>query len=360
MKPVENVSIGGCVFKFEIDACSAAREYLDELENFYSRKKSGAEVMEGIEERMSELLMEQSGQDGVITLPMVQRVIGTLGRPEAIEEESQGDPDSSSDSPAGTDSRHSRSGKESSAEGKTRRKLYRDPPNATLAGVCSGLGIFLNIDPTVFRLLFVILSLLGLRFFFRHGYHRFGDFTVPVIYLILWVCMPVAKTVRQRDELRGEKGTVDAISAKIQSAADEMGEAAEKITRAENWRPVWRGLEFVIGIVFLIVGIAGVVVLGTTFGAIDLFESGFFYNKLIEEIASNAPMVLDYLSYPPALFSLAVVIVMPFIGLIYSGVMMTFDLKASKWHPGLWILVIWLIAVTVFAVLTAIYALQAL
>lgn len=87
MKQVEYVSIGGYVFSLEDSASRAAKEYLDQLEAFYSRKESGAEVMEGIEERMAELLLEKSGKGGVVTLAMVSDVISVLGRPETIEEE---------------------------------------------------------------------------------------------------------------------------------------------------------------------------------------------------------------------------------------------------------------------------------
>ena len=72
MKQVEYISIGGYVFSLEDSASRAAKEYLDQLEAFYSRKESGAEVMEGIEERMAELLLEKSGKGGVVTLAMVQ------------------------------------------------------------------------------------------------------------------------------------------------------------------------------------------------------------------------------------------------------------------------------------------------
>ena len=87
MKPVEFVSIGGYVFRLEDDARAVVGNYLDELTKFYSDKESGSEVMEGIEERMCELLLEQCGQGGVVSLPMVEKVIATLGKPEAIEEE---------------------------------------------------------------------------------------------------------------------------------------------------------------------------------------------------------------------------------------------------------------------------------
>ncbi len=94
MKQVEYISIGGYVFSLEDSASRAAKEYLDQLEAFYSRKESGAEVMEGIEERMAELLLEKSGKGGVVTLAMVNDVIFCpLGRPETIEEETSDAPD---------------------------------------------------------------------------------------------------------------------------------------------------------------------------------------------------------------------------------------------------------------------------
>ena len=58
------------------------------------------------------------------------------------------------------------------------RKLYRSRADARLAGVCGGLGEFLGLDPTVVRLVFVLLALLG-----GHGI---------LIYLIMWLVMPPA------------------------------------------------------------------------------------------------------------------------------------------------------------------------
>ena len=39
------------------------------------------------------------------------------------------------------------------------KKLYRSRKNKMLCGVCGGLGEYLRIDPTVVRLLVVLLSL---------------------------------------------------------------------------------------------------------------------------------------------------------------------------------------------------------
>lgn len=346
MKPVEYFSIGGYVFTLEDDASSAIKEYIEQLEAFYSRKESGSEVMEGIEERMAELLLEQCGRNGVVTLPMAEAVISTLGKPEAIEEESQDEPDQASE-PV-----HE---KEAPEYEKVKRKLYRDPANGKVAGVCSGLGTFFGVDPTIFRLVFVVFTILGL--FGTGWFHHFRSdavwLTFPVIYGILWVCMPEAKTVRQRDELRGEKGTVDAISARIRSSAQEMGETANSIVQSSAWPRLWRVIESCIGIIFLVAGVAAVVALGTIFIGKDYLSGSFFVNRIIELIAGYSPKALDLLSYTPAVTALAIAISFPFFGILYAGVMMTFGIKEPKWHPGLWIFVIWLIALVVLGVLIA-------
>ncbi|MBQ8060763.1 MAG: PspC domain-containing protein [Bacteroidales bacterium] len=345
MKPVEHVSIGGCVFTFEEDACTVARRYLDELNAFYSKKESGAEIMEGIEERMSELLLEKSGTGGVVTLAMVESAMSTLGKPEAIEEESGEFSDKSSSDASG-------------AGEQVRRKLYRDPSTGKVAGVCSGLGAYFKVDATLFRLIFVVFSLIGVGFFFHRGWIHLPDYFFPLIYAVLWICMPVAKTVSQRDELRGEKGTVDAISARVLSSVQEMGEAAESVIKSDFWTGVWRIIQVCIGIILLVAGVAGVVALGCLTFDSSFFSNTFLLNRILEDVANEAPGVFDMLSYSPLVAALAVSVVIPFVGMIYGGIMLLFDLKAPKWHPGLCMFVIWLIALTVLAVLSFIYLLD--
>jgi phage shock protein C len=57
------------------------------------------------------------------------------------------------------------------------RKLYRSRTNRMIAGVCSGLGEFFGIDPTVIRLVFIAGTLLG-----------FGSFVL--IYIVLFIVVP--------------------------------------------------------------------------------------------------------------------------------------------------------------------------
>lgn len=41
------------------------------------------------------------------------------------------------------------------------KKLYRNTTNKMLAGVCSGLAEYINIDPTVIRLIWALIGLTG-------------------------------------------------------------------------------------------------------------------------------------------------------------------------------------------------------
>jgi phage shock protein C len=56
------------------------------------------------------------------------------------------------------------------------RKLYRSRTDRKLAGVCGGLAQYFNIDATVFRVLFIVLAVLG-----GAGL---------VIYVALWIIVP--------------------------------------------------------------------------------------------------------------------------------------------------------------------------
>ena len=59
------------------------------------------------------------------------------------------------------------------------KKLYRSRESKVLAGVCGGLADYLNIDPTVVRLVFVLLLLPG-------------GLPGVIPYLILWAVVPQA------------------------------------------------------------------------------------------------------------------------------------------------------------------------
>lgn len=341
MKQVEYVSIGGYVFSLEDSASRAAKEYLDQLEAFYSRKESGAEVMEGIEERMAELLLEKSGKGGVVTLAMVNDVISVLGRPETIEEETSDAPDAE---PAEASARTSKNTNKTSA--RPRRRLYRDPANGKLAGVCSGLATYFNVDPAIFRILFVVLTLLGGINFHFWLLEPWIHISVPLVYIVLWICMPAVKTVRQRDELHGERGTVDDISARIRNTPREEPKAKD----TETWKNISRIFSVIFGVLLLLAGVAGIAFLCSFWWGGEILGNSFFYNKFIEHIAIEAPEVLSFISVPLVMVSAILVVAIPLFIMLYGGVMLIFGLKSPKWHPGLILFVIWLIILVALSV----------
>lgn len=56
------------------------------------------------------------------------------------------------------------------------KKLTRSEQDRMIAGVCAGLAHYFDVDPTLVRIIFVILALLG-----------FGG---VILYIILWILMP--------------------------------------------------------------------------------------------------------------------------------------------------------------------------
>lgn len=41
------------------------------------------------------------------------------------------------------------------------KKLYRSTSNRMIAGVCGGIGEYINLDPTIVRLLWVLFGFMG-------------------------------------------------------------------------------------------------------------------------------------------------------------------------------------------------------
>lgn len=57
------------------------------------------------------------------------------------------------------------------------KRLYRNKSDVMIAGVCSGMAKYFDVDPTAIRLAFVLLLFVG-----------FGGLW---IYLVLWIIMPL-------------------------------------------------------------------------------------------------------------------------------------------------------------------------
>lgn len=330
MKKVEKVSIGRYAFTLYEEAYRKASEYLDELNNYYSKRESGHEVMEGIEERMAELLLEKCGPGGIVSAGMIEEVISILGRPEVIE-------DADSDSSG------------SNLHYNAKKKLFRDPSSKILGGVSSGLAAYFNIETALVRVIWLVLWFI----FSSAGAFTlpvFGGAFIPIVYIIMWIVIPPAKTVQQRCQMRGEDGTLGDLEKNISKGADYVGRKAREIGNSDFWRVLGRALGIIIGIILLIIGVSGLMV-----GALGLFGITFFNTTILN-------LGLDWLSEYAPVFALNVpmmllkivtmlVVFMPFLGMLYGGIQLIFGFKPPRWRPGLIIFIIWLISLIALVVL---------
>lgn len=64
------------------------------------------------------------------------------------------------------------------------RRIYRVEETKTIAGVCGGLGEYLNIDPTFIKLIWVILTFMT------------GILPLTVAYLICAVIIPTKSDIK--------------------------------------------------------------------------------------------------------------------------------------------------------------------
>ena len=364
MKEVERVSLGGYAFTFDDDAARMTEEYLGTLEKHYNGRTGGGEIMDCIEERMAELLMEKAGRDGVVSRTMIEEVIGILGRPEDIESAGEEEiPGQAGNDEKGAGDDGKNDGQSSFAgptgESRAKRKLYRDLTDKTVAGVCSGLAAYFNIDVALPRLIFAIGTVIG---FFGHWHHPAFHLSFPVLYVILWICMPAAKTVRQRWEQRGEDGTLDGIKRSIESGAREVDKALQSVGKSKAWTEIGGFFEKFIGVILLVVGFAGLFT-GSLWG----FGSGWFgkrhgsgflglgrlYDHGMAELHHFAPNAALALAQPGVNILLMLVCFLPFLGLLYGALQLIFGFKSPKWHPGLVIFILWLLSVIATGILIA-------
>ena len=186
MKITENINLAGLIFTIDQDALLKLQNYLNSIERYFAIKEEGKEVVADIEGRIAELFETKINKSKeVIVIEDVNQIIGIMGMPEEFMNEAQ------------TESKNSAS----YTEGGTKR-LYRSYDDKVIGGVCGGLAAYFNIDPVIFRLIFV------LALFFSIGF---------LIYIILWIVLPEARTFAQKLEMKGYRVSVSTIHENVKA-----------------------------------------------------------------------------------------------------------------------------------------------
>lgn len=80
-----------------------------------------------------------------------------------------------------------------------RKRLYRSVKNKVICGVCGGIGEYLQVDPVMIRLIWVLLMLLQP---WRHLFHLFLGFSLMGGSLILYIIAAVIIPKAPKDESR--------------------------------------------------------------------------------------------------------------------------------------------------------------
>ena len=160
-------------------------EYLDSFKAGLDNSSSSNEVMDELEMRIADLLKEKIGRREVIDLSMVDAVLNQIGPISTRTVRSE-------ESTSQQNEQQYRPGNQ-----ETVRKFYRDAEGKKIAGVCSGLALYLNIDVTLVRIIFLVAFLCGSAGFW--------------IYIVLWIVAPEARTAAEKCELRGIPATAENI-----------------------------------------------------------------------------------------------------------------------------------------------------
>lgn len=202
MKRTFQASIAGRIYNIEEDAYSLLLDYLESLSQVF-KGAEGAEIVADIEGRIGEIFSERADRNGhlIVTIEDVNTVIETMGQPADIADGQEYD---SSQTPPP----HPRTQAAVPPPGPTfvPKKCYRCANDRVLGGVLSGLGTYLGWNINMMRVLLVVLG------FFT------GFFPLFVIYCILWMVIPLAKTPEQQLEQLGQPATLSNIGNMV--AAD--------------------------------------------------------------------------------------------------------------------------------------------
>jgi len=209
MNKAISINLNNQIFNLEEPAFLKLKSYLDQLAEVFADNDGAEDIINDIECRIAELFQERLHNRQVVLIDDVNEVIELMGRPEdlrEVSEEPAPEKEPESKNPASP------------------KRLFRDPDEGILGGVCIGLGHYFGIDPALIRVLFLVLLFI------------FG--TGSLAYIILWMALPKAQSTADRLKMRGEPVTVASIEKsirdefeRIKKKSDQFGKTAEPITR---------------------------------------------------------------------------------------------------------------------------------
>ena len=336
MKKTFTINISGTVFHIDDDAYERLNYYILQINRHFGNDADAKEIVQDIESRISELFQERV-KDGseVITIEQVEEIIKIMGMPEAF-----------------ADSKDENEEVVTKMPRSRTKKLYRDPDDRVLGGVCSGLAAYFNIDPIIVRLIFVALF--------------FGGGSSLIIYLILWIIAPKAANTAQRLEMKGEEVNINNISKTIKEEIQDVKENYQNFRANKSYirsrerlddaggiamsvlRAIFKIIVVFFGIILVSIGIIAIIALFTS-----LFVSSEFIG--ITPFSNELPHYLGLFVSDGTLtwfwIGLALTLGIPLIMLAYLGTKLIFRFESNNPAIGFSSLGLW-----VFGIILLIFA----
>lgn len=226
MKEIIRIHLARTPFAIEIEARKVLEQYLDDIKKALH---ADDETMREIEARVVEILDERGiKKDGTITVADVEAVTGQLGEPSEFSDDDEAQP----------------------GEYSGQKRLMRDSEHGMLGGVCAGIADYFGVNVMWPRLVAILAVLIS-----------FG--TALIVYAVLWLVIPPAKTAADKLQMRGEPVTLAALKA-------ESSETMAKVI--ERSKPLVVVLRILLGIGFVLAALGAV---GLTIAAVFVREPLF-------------------------------------------------------------------------------------
>lgn len=337
MNQTVTANIGGIVFHIEVDAFDKLTNYLNKIKSYFSNSEERDEIMTDIEGRIAEIFSNKLNETyQVIKQIDVDELIELMGKPEQYIDE---DEEARQERPS------------SKRTYNTGKKFFRNPDDRIIGGVASGVANYFAIDAVWLRLLFVGALFMGFGF---------------LLYIILWIVIPEAKSSSDKLQMKGEAVNIDNIGKTFKEEADRVSENLRKNGKqygkqAESaigsffnvlgiiFTGIFKVLSKIIGVAFLIAGTFWLVALiGMIVGSNTIFSitsEGIFS---IESVDFFNLIFVSEDQFYWATLGVLLTIGIPIITLIYVGAKLLFKIK-SHYSIGVGMFIIWIIGAAICA-----------
>ena len=336
MKKTYNINLGGIVFHIDEDAYDLLDKYLSNLRIHFSKEEGAEEIIHDMELRISELFSERlCEKKQVITLRDVEEIIAQMGKPEEFAEE-----DTTQDT------------NEYKKEEKVPKRLFRDPDNKVIGGVCSGIATYFGWDVTILRIIMIVLA-------FPVIVGAFVIKGIVLAYIIAWIIIPEANTAADKLSMKGMKVNVENIGKTVTDGFEKVNDYVKSEKSRSVLHKIGEAIVSVVG--FLVKAILIIVAVCCTpllfillvvcfsllmaaVGAIGSLPT-FFYHAMPAvdwSVVTSSPVTSALLSVSGIL-----VVGIPIVGFIHF-LMSTFGgWKAMPFAVRMTLLILWLIALGV-------------